>query len=140
MSTSNENNEISASIEELFVKQIFDDEDVDKIESLTRGDILSGDDTDSQLYDRIVQKLIDNPKINKKTLMQRFISRIEMESNNAGAMNDELNQIKKFVQGFAGIKEKDGKLLNETINAEEQFYSDDDAPDKFNPMHSISED
>ena len=33
--------------------------------------------------------------------MQRFIAKIEMESNNVGSMADELNQIKYFVKGLA---------------------------------------
>jgi hypothetical protein len=59
------------------------------------GDPLLADDTaDSKLYDKIIQKIINNPKIDKRTLMQRFIAKIEMESNNVGSMADELNSIK----------------------------------------------
>jgi hypothetical protein len=65
--------------------------------------------------------------------MQRFISKIEMESN----LKDELNTIKKFVQGFS--QDKSGKLLNDSMNVEEQFYSDEGEPEKFNAMHSNSE-
>jgi len=54
---------------------------------------------DNKLYDVIIQKIIDNPKIDKRTLMQRFIAKIEMESNTAGTM-DELVQIKQFVSEF----------------------------------------
>lgn len=61
--------------------------------------------------------------------MQRFIAKIEMESNNAGGIADELNQIKKFVQGLESLgKPENRKLLNDTLNAEEQFYSDDEGP------------
>jgi hypothetical protein len=52
--------------------------------------------------------------------MQRFIVKIEMESNNAGVIADELNQIKKFVQGLGILsKQADHKLLNTSLNAEE---------------------
>ena len=53
--------------------------------------LLAEDTADSKLYDNIIQKIIDNPKIDKRTLMQRFIAKIEMESNNAGSMANELN-------------------------------------------------
>lgn len=57
-----------------------------------RGEALCAEDTvDSQLYDKIIQKIIDNPKIDKRTLMQRFIVKIEMESNNAGGIVEELS-------------------------------------------------
>jgi len=85
-----------------------------------REDALMADDTgDSMMYDKIIQKIIDNPKIDKRTLMQRFIVKIEMESNNAGGIADELNQIKKFVQGLGSLsKQTDRKLLlNTTLNA-----------------------
>lgn len=73
--------------------------------------------------------------------MQRFIAKIEMESNNAGGIADELNQIKKFVQGLGSLgKPADRKLLNETLNAEEQFYSDDEGQQHFNPLQSLGED
>ena len=138
----------SNSIEELFDKQTFDvEESPDKHlkkstfesqESAMR-DHLSAEDTgDSQIYDKIIQKIIDNPKIDKRVLMKRFIAKIEMESNNAGGFAGELNQIKKLIQGFAN-QPADGKLLNDTINAEEQFYSDEDVVNNFNPMHSIGE-
>lgn len=152
LNLTHENNQINNSIEELFEKQIFEAEDspekqIKKLtygshESIMRGDGLCAEDTgDSQLYDKIIQKIIDNPKIDKRTLMQRFIVKIEMESNNAGGIADELNQIKKFVQGLGSLgKQADRKLLNTSLNAEEQSYSDDDVPQNFNPMQSIGDD
>lgn len=103
MSMSQENNQITNSIEELLKKEIFEGEDSpdkqhkkstfnSQDESIIRGDPLSAEDTgDSHLYDKIIQKIIDNPKIDKRTLMQRFIAKIEMESNNVGGIADELN-------------------------------------------------
>lgn len=38
-------------------------------------------ENDTQLYDHIISKLIDNPRIDKKALLERFISKIEMETN-----------------------------------------------------------
>jgi predicted metal-dependent peptidase len=38
-------------------------------------------ETDTQLYDHIISKLIDNPRIDKKALLERFISKIEMDTN-----------------------------------------------------------
>lgn len=129
ISTSKE--DISASIEELFVKQIFDDDDSPG----KANESADGDETgDSLIYDKIIQKIIENPKIDKKTLIQRFISRIELEQNIAAT--DELDQIKKLVQGIA--KEKDGKST-EVVDVE-QFYSDEEMAEKFNPIRSISED
>ena len=126
-----ENGAISNSMEELFDKQIFEaDDSPDKHikkstfgsqESMMRGEALCAEDTaDSQLYDKIIQKIIDNPKIDKRTLMQRFIVKIEMESNNAGGIAEELSQIKKFVQGLGSLeKQVDRKMLNDTLNAED---------------------
>jgi hypothetical protein len=152
MSLSQENNQNTHSIEELLKKQILEGEDSpdkqnkkstfnSQDESLMRGDPLSAEDTvDSHMYDKIIQKIIDNPKIDKRTLMQRFIAKIEMESNNVGGIAEELNQIKKFVSGLHNVGKHDAKLLNETLNADEQFYSEDDEPHHFNPMGSIGED
>ena len=69
--------------------------------------------------------------------MQRFIAKIEMESNNAGSMADELNSIKQFIKGLTNQNEKTNQILGDTLNAEEQFYSDDD--NQFNGMKSLCE-
>jgi predicted metal-dependent peptidase len=39
------------------------------------------DENDPQIYDHIISKLLDNPRIDKKALLERFISKIEMDSN-----------------------------------------------------------
>ena len=99
--------ETNTRIEELFNKQTFDVEETpdkhlkkssfESHESIMR-DHLSAEDTDnSQLYDKIIQKIIDNPKIDKRTLMKRFIAKIEMESNNAGGFVGELSEVKKLL-------------------------------------------
>ena len=50
------------------------------------------------MYDAIIQKLIGNPRIDKKTLIQRFIAKIELESNISGnMMSSELSQIKNLI-------------------------------------------
>ena len=35
----------------------------------------------SQVYDQIVDKLIDNPRIDKRTLFQKMIAKLELEQN-----------------------------------------------------------
>jgi len=106
------NDQINNSIDGMLEKQILEGVDspdkqnkkstFDSQDSILHGDALLAEDTvDSKLYDKIIQKIIDNPKIDKRTLMQRFIAKIEMESNNVGTMADELNSIKQFMKGFA---------------------------------------
>ena len=36
---------------------------------------------DTQVYDHIIAKLLENPKIDKKALLDRFIYKIELESD-----------------------------------------------------------
>ena len=44
--------------------------------------------------------MLGNPRIDKKTLLMKFISKMEMESNIGGAgLSDELSQIKKMING-----------------------------------------
>ena len=45
----------------------------------------------------IIAKVLSNPRIDKKTLLKKFISKIEMESNIGGGLSDELSQIKKMI-------------------------------------------
>lgn len=45
----------------------------------------------------IIAKVLNNPRIDKKTLLQKFISKIEMESNIGAGLSDELSQIKKMI-------------------------------------------
>ena len=50
------------------------------------------------MYDRIISKVLSNPRIDKRTLLQKFISKIEMESNMMnGGLASELSQIKKMM-------------------------------------------
>ena len=55
------------------------------------------EDAENKMYDNIITKIIDNPKIDKKTLIQRFIAKLEMESNMSGKMASELSQIKNLM-------------------------------------------
>ena len=59
------------------------------------------EESESKMYDIIVSKLINNPKIDKRTLIQRFITKIEMESNNSGQLASELNQIKSLAENLS---------------------------------------
>ena len=59
------------------------------------------EESESKMYDVIVSKLINNPKIDKRTLIQRFITKIEMESNNSGQLASEINQIKSLAENFS---------------------------------------
>ena len=70
--------------------------------------------------------------------MQRFIAKIEMESNNAGSMAEELNLIKQFFQGLPNPGTKGDHVLNDTLNVSDKFYSEDE--NNFNGMRSLGED
>lgn len=59
------------------------------------------EESESKMYDIIISKLINNPKIDKRALIQRFITKIEMESNNSGQLASELNQIKSLADNFS---------------------------------------
>ena len=52
---------------------------------------------DNKVYDDIVSKIIEDPRIDKKTLIQKFIAKMEMESNISVQMTSELSQIKQIV-------------------------------------------
>jgi len=43
------------------------------------------------MYDILISKVLSNPRIDKKTLLQKFISKIEMESNMNNGMSSELS-------------------------------------------------
>ena len=49
------------------------------------------------MYDILISKVLSNPRIDKKTLLQKFISKIEMESNMNNGMSSELSQLKKMM-------------------------------------------
>ena len=53
------------------------------------------------MYDMIISKVLGNPKIDKRTLLQKFISKIEMESNMNGGLASELSQIKHMMNDSA---------------------------------------
>ncbi len=50
------------------------------------------------MYDLIISKVMSNPRIDKRTLLRKFISKIEMESNNISGLSSELSQIKKMME------------------------------------------
>ncbi len=50
------------------------------------------------MYDLIISKVMSNPRIDKRTLLRKFISKIEMESNNNTGLSSELSQIKKMME------------------------------------------
>ena len=61
-------------------------------------DLPQGDDeSDAKMYDMIISKVLGNPRIDKRTLLQKFISKIEMESNMNTGLSTELSQIKKLM-------------------------------------------
>ena len=49
------------------------------------------------MYDVIISKVLNNPKIDKRTLLQKFISKIEMESNMNAGISSEISTIKEFI-------------------------------------------
>ena len=55
------------------------------------------DEGDAKMYDLIISKVLGNPRIDKRTLLQKFISKIEMESNMNAGLSSELSQIKKLM-------------------------------------------
>ena len=57
------------------------------------------DEPENKLYDAIISKIIDDPRIDKKTLIKKFIAKLEMESNISGQMMSELSQIKNMMIG-----------------------------------------
>jgi len=46
--------------------------------------LLDQDSTDTRIYDAIISKLLENPRIDKKTLLTKFISKLECESKKDG--------------------------------------------------------
>ena len=56
------------------------------------------EESDNKLYDNIISKVLSNPRIDKLTLLQKFISKIEMESNmQNGGLASELSLIKQLM-------------------------------------------
>ena len=56
------------------------------------------EESESKMYDLIISKVMSNPRIDKRTLLRKFISKIEMESNNNTGLSSELSQIKKMME------------------------------------------
>ena len=42
------------------------------------------EESESTMYDIIIGKLLNNPRIDKRALLQRFVAKLEMESNTSG--------------------------------------------------------
>jgi len=62
------------------------------------GDFESGDlEGEDKMYDFSIAKVMSNPRIDKRTLLQKFISKIEMESNMHAGLSSELSQIKHMI-------------------------------------------
>ena len=55
------------------------------------------DEGEAKMYDMIISKVLGNPRIDKRTLLQKFISKIEMESNVNTGLSTELSHIKKLM-------------------------------------------
>ena len=93
---------------------------------------LGDEDSEAKMYDVIISKVLSNPRIDKKTLLRKFISKIEMESNIGGGLSDELSHIKKMIDN-QGIKESS----IETVTA---FNGPPDTINSNNvPQHAVSQ-
>lgn len=64
------------------------------------------------MYDVIISKVLSNPRIDKKTLLQKFISKIEMESHMGQGLSDELSQIKRLLEGGNGTSFESVEMIN----------------------------
>ena len=53
---------------------------------------------ENKVYDLIISKVLNDPQIDKRILLQKFISKIEMESNMKSGLASELSQIKKLME------------------------------------------
>ena len=60
---------------------------------------MGDEEQENKLYDMIISKVLSNPRIDKKTLLQKFICKLEMESNiqKGAGLSDELAQIKRMM-------------------------------------------
>jgi predicted metal-dependent peptidase len=57
---------------------------------------MDNDQLDTKLYDNIISKLLEDPRIDKKTLLHRFISKMEVDSKDeANRMNEEIASLKE---------------------------------------------
>ena len=68
-------------------------------DSFVVADSQNADEEDeNKMYDILISKVLSNPRIDKRTLLQKFISKIELESNmNNIGLASELSQIKKMM-------------------------------------------
>ena len=57
------------------------------------------------MYDVIISKVLSNPRIDKRTLLQKFISKIELESNLNENLSSELSQIKGLMNSSKEVIE-----------------------------------
>ena len=82
-------------------KEQDDDEDFQfdsREESFAVVEFQNDEDNDNKMYDKIISKVLSNPRIDKRTLLKKFISKIEMESNMMnGGLASELSLIKKMM-------------------------------------------
>ena len=59
------------------------------------------DSPDNKLYDHIISRLIDNPRIDKKALLERFISKIELDTNSQHQrLSDEMHNLKERTESL----------------------------------------
>ena len=65
--------------------------------ALALDDHQADDESEAKMYDMIISKVLGNPRIDKRTLLQKFISKIEMESNMNTGLSSELSHIKKLM-------------------------------------------
>jgi hypothetical protein len=57
--------------------------------------MFDNENPDSHVYDHIISKLLDNPKIDKKALLDRFIQKIELEADSVHqSSKDEISKLR----------------------------------------------
>ena len=96
------------------------------------------EESESKMYDMIISKLINNPKIDKRTLIQRFITKIEMESNNSGQLASELNQIKSLAaENYSRPTASKSNQMASTSIAPEQEVNTSQQSQKFSSNEEL---
>ena len=58
---------------------------------------------ENKMYDMIISRVLNNPKIDKRTLLQKFISKIEMESNLNAGISSEISTIKELINKESSV-------------------------------------
>jgi len=73
--------------------------DLKEEESFEAIEFQNDKEKENKMYDQIIAKVLNNPRIDKRTLLKKFIAKIEMESNvqNGGHLASELSQIKQMM-------------------------------------------